>query len=155
MYRASTAFRGPTHARASHHLDDDPVSFSITEDDSLATARPMMIRHRVRHLPVTCDGKLVGIVSDRDAKNALGKELDTDSAKEMWVAEACVYDFFSAEMRSPLASVLQTMAERHIGAAIVTRSGELAGIFAAADACRAFADYLDGKFPRRETPDAA
>ena len=47
------------------------------------------------------------------------------------------------------------MAERYIGAAIVTRSGELAGIYTAANACRAFADYLDGKFPRRETPDAA
>jgi len=34
------------------------------------------------------------------------------------------------------------MAERRIGSAIVTRKGEIAGLFTATDACRCFAEHL-------------
>ncbi len=38
----------------------------IKEDDTLQRAYDLMLEWEIRHLPVTSDGKLVGILSDRD-----------------------------------------------------------------------------------------
>ena len=43
-----------------------PGIFRIAPQDSLKQAMNLMTRHRVRHLPVVADGKLVGIVSIGD-----------------------------------------------------------------------------------------
>jgi CBS domain-containing protein len=40
--------------------------------------------------------------------------------------------------------VARTMAEHHIGSAIVTKNDKLVGIFTVTDACRALAEILDG-----------
>jgi hypothetical protein len=39
------------------------------------------------------------------------------------------------------------MADRHIGAALVTRKGQLAGIFTLVDACRTFGEWLEPGAP--------
>jgi hypothetical protein len=44
--------------------------------------------------------------------------------------------------RAPLDIVLEQMASRHAGSVLVTRGGQLAGIFTATDACRAFCAHL-------------
>jgi acetoin utilization protein AcuB len=38
----------------------------IKEDDTLQRAYDLMLEWEIRHLPVVTDGKLVGIISDRD-----------------------------------------------------------------------------------------
>src|SRR5262245_15059071 len=40
-------------------------------DMSLALAQRLMADHRLRHLPVVQEGQLVGLVSDRDLRQAL------------------------------------------------------------------------------------
>jgi CBS domain-containing protein len=40
--------------------------YFVQADDSLETARNMMNRHKIRHLPVLNGGGIVGILSDRD-----------------------------------------------------------------------------------------
>ncbi len=55
----------------------------------------------------------------------------------------------------PRENVLVTMADRHIGSAIVTRRGKLAGVFTTLDACRAFGRYLQENFPHPQGDDAA
>jgi hypothetical protein len=47
------------------------------------------------------------------------------------------------------------MADRHIGSAVVTRQGKLAGIFTWVDACRCFGDCLRAKTARVDGDDAA
>lgn len=44
----------------------------VTIDDRapIETARVLMKQHRIRHLPVVRDGRLVGIISDRDLREA-------------------------------------------------------------------------------------
>jgi CBS domain-containing protein len=49
---------------------------------------------------------------------------------------------YSIERNERLDCVLTEMAERHIGSAIVTDSGKIAGVFTATDACRTFAEFL-------------
>jgi acetoin utilization protein AcuB len=46
-----------------------------------------------------------------------------------------------------LEDVASTMAERHVGSALVTRGGKLVGIFTTTDACRALCRVLREKHP--------
>lgn len=57
-----------------------------------------------------------------------------------------VVDPYVVGFNTPLSEVVAQMAQRHIGSAIVTRRGKLAGILSAMDACRIFAEYLDHQF---------
>jgi CBS domain-containing protein len=67
-----------------------------------------------------------------------------------------VDDCYSVDLDARLVDVLSHMANHHIGAALVTKEGRLAGIFTAADACRVFAEYLAKQFnPPTDDPEAA
>jgi CBS domain-containing protein len=61
---------------------------TISPDDSLKHAMRLMTRHRVRHLPVLEDGRLIGIVSLGDViKYQLGKtEAAANASYEIAVA---------------------------------------------------------------------
>jgi CBS domain-containing protein len=52
---------------------------TIAPGDSLKRAMGLMIRHRVRDLPVMADGKLVGIVSMGDVAKYRLEDLETES----------------------------------------------------------------------------
>ena len=127
-----------------------PFPFSVAFDAPIRTAREMMRDHGVRHLPVTLDGRLHGIVSDRDIRRLLGSEIQPSTtntlADGLTVGDASVDDCYTVDLNTPLVVVLKTMAERHIGAAVVTTHGRLAGIFTTTDACRVFAEHLERQF---------
>jgi CBS domain-containing protein len=54
-------------------------AFSCTKEDSISTAMQRMLRHEIRHLPVTdADGGLLGLI----AISALKREPALDSARE-------------------------------------------------------------------------
>ncbi|MCB1684601.1 MAG: CBS domain-containing protein [Pseudomonadales bacterium] len=112
----------------------------------IGEARALMLERRVHHLPVTRGDELVGIITDRDIKLILGPELGSPDPKELTVEDAYVSPGYVVDLDVPLQQVLSTMAERHIGAALVTHHGRLAGIFTATDACRVFAAYLQERF---------
>jgi acetoin utilization protein AcuB len=121
-----------------------PFPYAIGIGDPLIEARKLMLEHHVRHLPVIRDGELAGIVTDRDLKLLLGPEFDYPDPRELTVEDAYVDHGYVVDIETPLADVLRAMAEQHIGAALVTRKGKLAGIFTTNDACRAFSDWLGG-----------
>ena len=64
-------------------------------------------------------------------------------------------DAYVVDLEEPIENVLLTMAERHIGSALVTRQGRLAGVFTAVDACRAFGESIQDNFPRPDGDEAA
>src|SRR5688572_14045905 len=48
----------------------------ITPDAALVEAVDIMSEHRIRHVPVIDGDRLVGIISDRDVRNALPRRAD-------------------------------------------------------------------------------
>ena len=61
-------------------LDLMPHStITVAPGDTLKRAMSLMTNHRVRHLPVFADGKLVGIVSIGDVVKHRLEELETES----------------------------------------------------------------------------
>jgi CBS domain-containing protein len=134
-----------------------PFPYAVELTAPLGEARALMLEHHVRHLPVTSDHELRGLITDRDIKLLLGPELGSPDPRKLTVEDAYISDCFVVDLDYPLREVLRNMAERHIGAAVVTAHGRLAGIFTATDACRAFAHHLDEQFHpgEDEPPDVA
>jgi acetoin utilization protein AcuB len=122
-----------------------PFPYSIDVDATLAAAMELMRAHHIRHLPVVESGVLRGVISDRDIRGALGP--DAHAAEKHSVRNAFHDDAYTVEAHTPLDEVAQTMAERHIGSAIVTKAGKLVGVFTTTDACVALARVLRERFP--------
>ncbi len=117
-------------------------AISIDIGDSMREAADRMIDHEIRHLPVLEGERLVGILSDRDVAAVESDPAWEQRAKDLRVRDVCTMDFYAVEVDAPLDAVLLEMAERRIGSVVVTRKGEVAGLFTATDACRVFAETL-------------
>ena len=108
--------------------------------DSIAQARRVMAKHRVNQLPVLDDGKLVGIVTDRDIRDAYptsmvinrGKEIDR-FAETYTVEEVISYNLLTVEPTTPLASAVRLLRSHRIGSLPVVDKGELVGIITRSD----------------------
>ena len=114
----------------------------VDDDAPLRQARHLMVDREIHHLPVVQRGRLVGVLSDRDVKRALDPELGLPPEDELFVRDVCVFDAYAVGPSEPLERVLRTMADRHIGSALVTEDDRVVGILTASDACRLFAEFL-------------
>lgn len=128
-----------------------PFPYDVGVSEPIGRARKLMMEHKVRHLPVTDNHVLKGLVSDRDIKLILGPEFDYPDPKEVTVSEVMVEDPYIVDMETSLITVLDEMAARHIGTALVTKQNRLAGIFSTSDACRELSKWLKREFPDPST----
>jgi CBS domain-containing protein len=126
-----------------------PFPYFVQLDDSVRRARELMVEYGVRHLPVMQDHALVGILTDRDLKRALDPDVGLPPKDELFVRDAYVPEPYVVDSSTPLDVVLDHMASHHLGSALVTKHGRLAGIFTATDACRVYCEHLRKLFPER------
>lgn len=119
-----------------------PFPHSVKAGAPLVHARTMMVEQGIRHLPVTDEDRLVGILTDRDLKRALDPALGLPPQEELFVRDVHVTDAYVVDGDVPLDQVLEHLATHHIGSALVTRDGLLMGILTATDACRLYCDHL-------------
>jgi acetoin utilization protein AcuB len=119
-----------------------PFPWWVGIDEPLLTAREMMRQHKVRHLPVKDNGRLVSVVTDRDLKFALDPELGMPPRESLRVRDVCVFTAYIVDIETRLEVVLDTMAERRIGSALVTKDDKLVGIVTSPDICRARAALI-------------
>lgn len=123
-----------------------PLPLSVGIEARVLEARELMAEHDIRHLPVTDDqGRLVGVVTQRDVGLVLDPELDLPFDEDLRVRSVCSFDAYLVAPDTPLDEVADEMARRRIGSALVARDGRLLGIFTATDACRLLADTLRGR----------
>ena len=130
-----------------------PFPWFIHVDDRLARAKQVMREQDIRHLPVTRDGELVGVVTQRDVQLAESITPEPAQREALTVEDVSALEPYVVDIGDRLDHVLLEMAKRRIGSALVTRQGKLAGIFTVTDACRAFGEFLRSMFP--EGPDEA
>jgi acetoin utilization protein AcuB len=132
-----------------------PFPYSIDVDAPLAEAHAFLRERHIRHLPVTERGELVGVLTDRDIKLALGPDLGSPPERELSVRDIFQPEPYVVDAGAPLLTVAATMAERHLGSALVTRGDKLVGIFTTTDACRALARVLREQHPDRGPDEVA
>lgn len=132
-----------------------PFPYSVELDATFDEASELMGRHNVRHLPVTNGGAVVGVITDRDMTSAMNLCSSAGNTLSLGVKDLYMKDPYIVSVDEPLDKVLMTMAERHIGSAIVTKAGKLVGMFTSVDACRSFGEFLGEHYPRPDGNAAA
>ncbi len=128
-----------------------PFPYWVNADSTVADAKKLLDQHGIGHLPVK-EGErhcnIIGIIAKNDVRvteEAKSKGLGSP-IEDLKVVDICTLSPYIVDILEPLPNVLVHMANHHIGSAIVTKEGRLAGVFTAHDACRTFADYLNDQF---------
>lgn len=119
-----------------------PFPHHIDAAASLNSAQELMEAHGIRHLPVFENGDVAGVLSARDLERArmIGHPLRDET--ELTVGDICRRRPYFVDVSDPLDKVLEALAEKRIGSALVLKDGELAGLFTAMDACLLLAQTL-------------
>ncbi len=117
-----------------------PSPHTIGATQSLATARALMERHHIRHLPVLDAGQLVGILSERDLLLVGG--LPGIDLSRVSVGEAMTPEPRCISPDSSLEWVVTEMAQARLGSIIVVDGESVVGIFTTIDALRALGQLL-------------
>jgi acetoin utilization protein AcuB len=108
--------------------------------DSIGIARRLMAKHRVNQLPVLDNDVLVGIVTDRDLRDAYptsmminrGKEIDR-FADTVTVEEIMSHDVFIVRPETPLKQAVGLLRRHRIGSLPVVKDKRLVGIITRSD----------------------
>ena len=113
---------------------------AVEPSDSIAVARQIMAKHRINQMPVVEGEKLVGIVTDRDIRDAYpasimidrGEEIDR-FAESYKVEEAMSYNVMSVRPQTALTTAVKLLRRQRIGALPVVERGKLVGIITRSD----------------------
>jgi CBS domain-containing protein len=110
-------------------------------DMSVTEAAEIMEKGGFRHLPVVENGKITGVISERDLKQAL---ILTDDSMGLLVQDVMVRDPYIVSEGTSLSEVAGVMAEMKYGCAIVVDSEKRAiGIFTTTDGMRILKNLLE------------
>jgi CBS domain-containing protein len=123
---------------------------TLTETQNLAAAEELLRLHRIRHLPVVRNGKLVGLVTHRDLLRAAAQRGGVDPTKQpLWASDVMVRDVKTVGSDTPTREALKLMLDNKYGCLpVVGAGGELIGILTEADMVR-FAQHLIEDMDRR------
>lgn len=101
-------------------------------------AMELMRKYRVNHLPVLSQSRLVGIVSERDLLYL--KSLKNADSKNAAVSDVMISDPYAVKGSTTIQEVAASMAENHIGSAIVVDDEQrVVGVFTYIDALKLLA----------------
>ncbi len=124
----------------SRHLVTLPPEASVAEALTLCRER------RIRHIPILEEGRLVGIVSDRDLRDAspaLGDPERANALQEIRVGDVMTREVITADPQDSIEDAAQEMYELKIESLPVlaeesaAAEGELLGIVTSSDVMRA------------------
>ncbi|HVH90047.1 MAG TPA: CBS domain-containing protein, partial [Candidatus Acidoferrum sp.] len=102
--------------------------------------------HQIHHVPVQQNGRVVGIVSERDLYHLGDRFLPIADKARIRARDIMACDPYTVAFDTPLNEVALEMARRHAGSAIVLHHEKLAGILSATDICRILAEIFESEF---------
>jgi len=132
-----------THMRA--------AALTIAPDDPLNLAIRLFRENHIRHLPVLAGGDLVGILSDRDVRLAIGRaDIDDQrfddsngySPTQLTVGDAMCEQVVTIEADAMLLEAAEMMLAGKFSALPVLETGEFAGIITETDLLRVIAQSV-------------
>lgn len=122
---------------------------TVKPRDSVAHARALLEEYRINQLPVVVDGRLVGIVTDRDLRDVTSaassamaeaqsdEPIETDPAR-IAVDTVMSTNVFTVTPKDTLEHAAKLMRKERIGALPVVEKGHLRGIITRSDMLDAF-----------------
>ena len=110
-------------------MTEDPRSIGTSE--SVVEAARLMRDEHFGSLPVTADGRLVGMITDRDITTRVVAEAAVPETTS--VGDVCSRDLISVEPNEDLEEALQLMSRHQVRRLPVVEEGRLVGMVAQAD----------------------
>jgi acetoin utilization protein AcuB len=121
---------------------------TASPDETVLEARDRFREGGFRHLPVVEDGRLLGVVSDRDVLRAAGPSLglnefepDVGTNIDRPLREIMTRDVVTADPLMSVEEAADTMLRYEVSALPVLDEGRLVGILTTADVLRLTAGY--------------
>lgn len=125
----------------------DPVTLS--PDDSFRHAMTLIRQKGVRHLPVVEGNRLVGIVTDRDIRQASPSPATSLEIHELHyllekikIREIMTKKVYTVAPDTPIEEAARLMLQHRIGGLPVLQDGNLVGIITETDILTAFVDVM-------------
>ncbi len=122
---------------------------TATPETSHSEAMKLLREYRIRRLPILDDGKLVGIVVEKDLLSAQPSPATTLSIYEIYslldqltMKSIMAKPVYTVEESCPLEEAARIMVEKKIGCLPVMRGEELVGIITETDIFRALVEIL-------------
>ncbi len=126
---------------------------TVSPDVAIFDAKKIMVDENIRHLPVVDgEGKLVGIVTDRDMRDAMPSTLLKKADYDITLGKIMNYpvkDIMTAKPKTiyayfTLQDTLLVMQQKKVGALpVVDEEGFLKGILSTRDLLRAFVEVMN------------
>lgn len=117
-----------------------PNPRTLQADATLGDAVELMAGYRIRHLPILDGDRVVGIISERDIKMALGPDaadLDLEALDPRQAAGAVSWFMSDAvlviDADADVAEACELFIDRRVGALGVVEDGRLVGILSVVD----------------------
>jgi len=124
---------------------------TLKETHNLALADELLRLHRIRHLPVVREGKLVGLITQRDLLKATAERRGDPMQRPLWAADIMVRDVRTVRPDTALRDAISLMLDNKFGCLpVVGGDGALVGLLPEADLVR-YAQPLMGDLDRHET----
>ncbi len=125
---------------------------TLTPDMPIHDALDLFKKERIRRAPVVKDGKLVGIVSEKDLLNASPSPATTLSIWEMHyllskitVSEVMTRNVITVTEDTPIEEAARIMADNKIGGLPVMRDGQVVGIITETDLFKIFLELMGAR----------
>lgn len=126
-----------------------PVPVVVEPQAPLGKVWRLMAEHQIRHVPVVSPDGLVGVISDRDVREALPSPMSETEATEFFavtdriaVWEVMAEQVVTVTPHTSVAEAAHLLAGRKIGCLPVMEAGRLVGIVTETDMLQAFATLL-------------
>ncbi|MDQ3912352.1 MAG: CBS and ACT domain-containing protein [Actinomycetota bacterium] len=119
---------------------------TLSPQTTAAEALALCREKGIRHLPIMEEGRLVGIVSDRDLRSAtpaLGDPARAEALQQIRIEDAMIRDVLTAHPEDPIEQAANTMREKKVGCLPVLEADDLVGILTSSDVMEALV-YLIG-----------
>ena len=141
-----TTFSGD-HMKVADRMVRDVVS--LDEGEKLRSALELFQKHHIRHLPVLKDGKLVGILSDRDLMRATPSSISGAGMEDFdrvvdstTLAQIMTRNPYCVTPSTRLKDAVKVLHDRKHGALLVVEGERLVGLISATDMLMDLYDLL-------------
>jgi len=125
---------------------------TVDPETSFTDALKIMRENRIRRLPVLEDGKLVGIVTEKDILYASPSKATTLDVWELHyllnklkIREIMTRDVVTIQEDTPVEEAAKIMADNKIGALPVVKGNELVGIITETDIFKVFLEMFGSR----------
>jgi len=151
--RESSSLEGWETRRKAMKVKDIMVKdvATLRLNDELSLADDIMQLGRIRHLPVVEEGRLVGIISQRDLFKAslasamgYGEKAKRAFMKTVAVKEVMVNEVITISPESSIEEAGKVMLEKKIGCLPVVEEGNLIGLITETDILRYYVESTNG-----------